>query len=91
MLTHIQRGAHHLTQQLGLSDQLAFLDRAWEAELGGLARMARIIALDREALVVEVDSAPAMQELSLRKKELIRRINQHFPSPVIKWLNLRIV
>jgi hypothetical protein len=60
---------------------------------GGTQRLvrARIVAVDRDALVVEVDSAPAMQELSLRRKELIRRINRHFPSPLIKCLTLRIV
>ncbi len=91
MLAHIQKSTNRVVRQLGLSDNLALLDRAWEAEIGGLARMARIVAIDREALVVEVDSAPAMQELTLRKKELIRRMNQHFPVPFIKCLTLRIV
>jgi len=90
-LAHIEQGVQRITQQLGLSENLALLDRAWEAELGGLTKLARIIALDHDALVVEVISAPAMQELYLRKKELIRRINRHFPSPFIKWLNLRTV
>ena len=91
MLTHIQGSTQSVTRELGLSQSLALLDRAWEAEIGGLARMARIVAIDRESLVVEVDSAPAMQELTLRKKELVRRINRHFPTPFIKWLTLRIV
>ncbi len=90
-LAHIQRGAQTLIQHLGLSDHLALLERAWESETGSLALLARIVAVDRRALVVEVDSAPAMQELSLRRKELIRRINRHFPNPVIECLNLRIV
>ena len=91
MLAPVERGTQRLVQRLGLSEHLFMLDRVWESELGGLARLARIVAVDREALVVEVDSAPAMQELSLRRKELIRRINRHFPSPLIKCLTLRIV
>jgi predicted nucleic acid-binding Zn ribbon protein len=91
MLTHIQRSTQTVTRGLGLSESLALVDRAWESEIGGLASMARVVAIDRDALVVEVDSAPAMQELTLRKKELVRRINRHFPDPFIKWLTLRIV
>lgn len=65
------------------------IDRAWEAEVGGLAKFARIVAVDRESLVVEVNSSSAMHELALRKKELVRRMNQHFHPPFIKWLTLR--
>ena len=90
MLNPIERSAKSLTRYLGLSDHLSLIDQAWEAELGGLQKVAKIVALDRDALVVEVASAPAMQELTLRRNELIRRLNRHFPSPVIKCLNLRI-
>ena len=90
-LAHVENGVQTITRQLGLSEHLSLLDRAWEAELGSLTRLARIVAVDRDALVVEVDSAPAMQELTLRRKELVRRMNRHFPSPFIKCLTLRIV
>lgn len=90
MLAHVERSAKNITRYLGLSEHLSLIDQAWEAELGGLKKVARIVALDRDALVIEVKSAPAMQELTLRRKELIRRLNQHFPSPVIKCLTLRI-
>ena len=89
-LAHIESGARALTRQLGLSDNLAMLDRAWESEVGGLARLARILALDRNALVVEADSAPAMQEISLRRKELVRRLNRHFQEEFIKQIVVRI-
>ena len=89
-LAHIEHGARRLTQRLGLSENLAQLDRAWEAELGGLAGLARIVALDRASLVVEADSSPAMQELSLRRKELVRRLNRHFPEEFIKHITVRI-
>ena len=90
MLTHIQRGAQTLTRRLGLSENLSQLDRAWDAELGGLARLARIVALDRASLVVEADSSPAVQELTLRRKELVRRLNRHFPEELIKHITIKI-
>jgi hypothetical protein len=89
-LAHVQDSALNLTRQLGLSENLAMLDHAWEAEAGGLARFSRIIALDRESLVVEVDSAAAMQEISLRRREFIRRLNRHFPEELIKHITVRI-
>jgi hypothetical protein len=90
MLTHIQRSTQRLTQHLGLSEHLMLLDRAWEAELGGLTRLVRIVALDRGALVVEADSAPAVQEISLRRRELIRRLNRHFSKGFIEQITVRI-
>src|SRR5437016_899887 len=96
-LAHIENGAHALSRQLGLSEHLAMLDRAWDAEIGGLSRMARIVALDRlptgqdgAVLVVEADSAPAMQEISLRRKELVRRLNRHFPEEFVKQITVKI-
>jgi hypothetical protein len=90
MLTHIERGAKRVIQDLGLSEHLAMLERAWDSELGGLAKIVRIVALDRAVLVVEAASAPAVQEISLRRKELVRRLNRHFPNDVIENLTVRI-
>ncbi len=58
--------------------------------MGGWGRLAKIVALDKGALVVEVNSSPAMQEVSLRRKELIRRLNRHFQTPFIHHLTVRI-
>jgi len=90
MLKHVQRGAEQLIHQLGLSENLSLLDEAWEAELGGLSRIARIVALDRSSLVVETDSASAVQEISLRRKELVRRLNRHLPEELIRQITVRI-
>ena len=89
-LAHIEQGARALTRQLGLSDNLALLDRAWETEVGGLSRMARIVAIDRDALIVEADSSPAVHEISLRRRELVRKLNRHFPSPFINQIMVRV-
>ena len=89
MLTSVQKGAQELKRQLRLNEHLALIELAWDAEVGGLAKYARITAIERDTLYVQADTATAMQELSLRRKELIRRINRHFPEPIIQCLNLR--
>src|SRR5438105_3880820 len=89
-LSPINEISNHLCRQLGLSSDLTLLERAWETEIGGMATMAWIVALDREILVVEANSSVAMQELTLQRRELLRRLNRHFPKPFLKALTVRI-
>ena len=90
MLTHIETEAVKVGQTLGLSSNLVLLERAWEAEVGSLSQHVRLAALDRQALVVEASSSAAMQEISLRRRELIRRINRHLPTDWVKNLFVRM-
>ncbi len=89
-LQSIRKDAKDVTERLGLTEHLVLLDKAWQAEAGALETVARPIALQHWSLVVEVDSAPAMQEITLRRKELLRRLNRHFPSPRLKNITLRV-
>jgi predicted nucleic acid-binding Zn ribbon protein len=79
-----------LSKKLGLSTDLAIIEHAWRIEVGNLREMARIVALDNTFLVVEVDSHAAMQELSLRRRELVRKINKHLPDPFLRNIMIRI-
>jgi hypothetical protein len=66
------------------------LENAWEREIGSMREFARIAALDNSSLVIEVDSAAVMQEISLRRRELVRKLNKHLPAPLIQYLTVRI-
>jgi hypothetical protein len=79
-----------LFKRMGLTPELALLERAWDAEMGSWGTMARLAAIDKGSLVVEVTSSPAMQEISLRRRELVRRLNRFFPSPVVRHLTVRM-
>jgi hypothetical protein len=89
-LAAVGRDLPGLSQKLGLSSDLLILESAWEREIGGMREFARIVALDNSSLVIEVDSAAVMQELSLRRKELVRKLNRHLPAPWIQYLTVRI-
>lgn len=89
-LNPIRRHAARLWSSLNISHDLSLIERAWDAEIGGLTSMAHLVALERDALVVEATSSPAMQELSLRRKELVRRLNRHFPHPLFRQLTIRM-
>ncbi len=82
--------AASLFRKIGITHHLTLLDHAWTSELGALARRARIVAVDHAALVVDVDSSTAMQELTLRRPELLRRVNRYFKDPFLKHIHFRM-
>jgi hypothetical protein len=89
-LAPIDAGLKNVCRQLGVSQNLAMLDQAWNSEMGSWGNLASISALDNGALIVEVKSSPALQEITLRRKELLRRLNKHFPEPFIHGLTVRM-
>ena len=76
--------------QFGLEGSLKVLELAWQNEMGAWGGMVELSALDNGSLVIEARTPSAMQELSLRRKELIRRLNAHFPKPWIRNLSIRL-
>ncbi len=86
----IESQAPSLFKKVGIGSHLALIDRAWAAELGPLASVTQIVAIERGALIVETSAAAVIQELSLRRKELIRRINRYFPEPFLKTVTIRM-
>ena len=80
----------NFTKKLGLSPDLMVLERAWEQEAGSMREFARLVALSGPSLVVEADSSTVMQEISLRRRELVRKLNRHFPAPLIQYITVRI-
>ena len=80
-----------LCRQLGVSNHLPILERAWQAEMGGWEKMARIAAIENFSLIVEVSSSPAMQEMNLRRRELVRRLNRYFKVPFLRDITVRMM
>jgi hypothetical protein len=69
------------------SDTYALFD-VWEKEAGNLAAVCREPALKGTILYVSVQSPVYAQELSLRKHDLVRKINGHFSTKMlsdIRW------
>ncbi len=89
-LAPISLEAHHVSKKLGLSIDLTMIDHAWNLEIGSLKDVVRIVALDNASLVVETDSHTVMQEISLRRKELVRKLNRHLPEPSLRYITVRI-
>ena len=89
-LAPIAPKARELTEKLGLTSDLSMIERAWRIEIGALQDVARILALDHGGLVVETDSNVVMQEISLRRGELVRKLNSHLRAPLIRQIIVRL-
>lgn len=80
-----------LKKNLGLDEKTYALFKIWEKELGSLSKSAEIAGLKNGRLVVEVASSAHFQELTLRKRELTKKINQYFGSEkFIKEIKLKL-
>lgn len=91
MLSHVESQVRGICRQLGLLEDLTSIEQAWSAEMGGWESMAGIAALERGGtLVIEVYSSPALQEITLRRKELVRRLNRHLSRPFIRDIAPRL-
>ena len=76
---------------LGLNEETGAVFSIWEKELGRLAKSAVIAGIQKKTLLVEVESSAHFQELNLRRKELIRKINGHFVNKkVINNIKIKI-
>jgi len=89
-LASISQEVQRVSKKLGLSTDLAILEHAWNLEVGNLRESARISAIDHSALVIEVDSHAVMQELTLRRRELVRKLNKHLPGAFLNQIHVRI-
>jgi hypothetical protein len=80
-----------LKQQLGLDEKTYAIMQIWERELGPLAGSAQLVGFYKRQLLVEVASSVHLQEMTLRRRDLINKINQYFGrEKVVKDIKLRL-
>ena len=80
-----------LRNRLGLNEKTYAVMQIWEKELGSLAQYVELTAFKKGMLVVEVASSVHFNEMHLRRRELIQKINQHFGTEkVVKSIQLKL-
>ncbi|HRY29671.1 MAG TPA: DciA family protein, partial [Elusimicrobiota bacterium] len=63
----------------------------WDRLLGVQATRAKAVGLQGRRLCVEVDSSARLHDLMLRKRTLLRKLNEHFGTrPVISDIILQL-
>ncbi len=80
-----------LRKSLGLDDETYVIIQIWEKELSPLMNNAALVGVKKGTLIVEVASSVHFQELAMRKREVINKINQYFSNKkVVKELKIQI-
>lgn len=78
--------------ELGIAGRLREYEAVtrWEAIVGErIARVARPLRVEKGVLVVNVESAPWRAELTLRRREILAKINSALGGPVIGDIRFR--
>jgi hypothetical protein len=80
-----------LQRQLGLNEDMYTVLQVWEKELGPLAQQVTLAAIKKGDLIVEVASSAHLQEMTMRRRDLVRKLNQYFGNrQVVSGIKLRL-
>jgi len=79
-----------LRRQLGLDEKTYAIMRAWEREAGAFAPYAELAGIKKGTLVIEVTTPVHFQELTLRRRELLDKVNQYLGQKVIKNIRFQL-
>ncbi len=80
-----------LKKQLGLDEDTFSVISAWDKEFAPQFNYARLVGIQNGLLIVEVISSVHFQELSLRRSEIVKRINQYSGNKkIVKGIKIRL-
>lgn len=65
-------------RQLGLDDETLAIIKVWEKELGPLAQKVKLVGIKSGVLLVEAEASAYIQEVTMRRNEILNKINQNF-------------
>ena len=69
-------------------NRLMILDYVWDQIVGTKKRFWVLQAVKKDTLYVQVKASVAKNELTGRRREIIRELNKHFESPWIKHIEI---
>lgn len=69
-------------------NRLMVLDYVWGQLIGNKSRFWVLQAVKKDTLYVQVKASVAKNELTGRRREIIRELNKHFESPWIKHIEI---
>lgn len=79
-----------IKKQIGLKEENYRIYRIWKKVSGEIAQYSQIVKVKQEKIWVTVESPVYLQELFLRKKELVKKINKALGEDKIKDIKLTI-
>lgn len=80
-----------IRKQLGLDEKIFAVFAIWERELGPLAKYLKIAGIKKGQLIVEAETNVHLQEAMFKRRDLIKKINQHFGGEkVVKSIRVKL-
>ncbi len=79
-----------IKRRIGLKEENYKIHRIWKEVSGEIAQHAQVIKVQQEKIWVTVESPVYLQEIFLRKKELVEKINKAIGEEKIKDIKLTI-
>ncbi|MEA3306698.1 MAG: hypothetical protein U9Q34_02835 [Elusimicrobiota bacterium] len=70
-------------------DRLLILESVWDKEMGALGEHCVLLGVEKNTIVVKIDSAIVANEIVLKSRSTIRDLNKHFRTPWIKYLKIK--
>lgn len=77
-----------LRKRLGLEEEFFTIEKVWQKEVG--IEGVEIVGYKNGVILAKTQSSVASYELFLRKKEIIKRINQYIGSSKIKNITVKV-
>jgi endonuclease IV len=85
---HISSVINQLKKQLGLDDNYYVLISVWEKEIGN--NKVELNGFKDGTVFAKTESAVYLHDFNLKKKQLIKRLNQYFGKTVVKNIKCEI-
>jgi hypothetical protein len=86
--THAREIICLLKRQLGLNGVFFTVEKVWDKETG--INSVEIVGYKNGTIFAQTQSSVAGYELTVRKKEIIKKLNQYIGSPEIKNIKIDI-
>ncbi|MFH0807176.1 MAG: DUF721 domain-containing protein [Elusimicrobiota bacterium] len=84
MFTPAREIVKKLLESYGIKEENYALYDIWNKELGKLSKKIRMIGISGDTILVQTDHPAYKQEVRIRKKEFIKKINGHFGHEMVK-------
>ena len=69
-------------------DRLLILESVWDKEMGALGEHCVLLGVEKNAIVIKIDSAIVANEVVFKSKHTIKSLNKYFRTPWIKYLKI---
>jgi hypothetical protein len=88
-LTAVSSVIETIKQELGLGEDFFIIAKVWEKETG--AQNAQLCGFKNGVLYAQTPYSAALNDITLRKKEIINNLNQYLGTKTIKNIKVEII